>query len=396
MVGFVRYIATFLFAPALIAASASISAAPFIDPKDDPEHLKALGNIRTWTPNQQVAAFRNYELITPTRRIVADGTPFPLPEAPRELGQVLIETDGETLTVDEYFSRQDVAGLLVIKDGRILYERYGLGNTKETKWVSYSVAKSVVSMLVGAAIKDGYIVSVDERVTDYLPRLKGSPYDATSIRDLLQMSSGVLWDEAVYENPEADINKVPWSALGMYEYMKTLEHEHEPGTVFNYNTAETRIVGNLLRAAIGNNLSFYLTEKIWRPFGMESDANWILTAVVARAAAVASARLYGTTAGLVCLHLRKEDWRTEAAFLPEGWMSESTSPSRASEGYGYFWWLASKGVYEASGIHGQGIRIDTNENVVIALHSARAIASEDSAWALQEALYEALTRAVSD
>ena len=108
-----------------------------------------------------------------------------------------------------------VAGLLVVKDGHVVFERYGLGNTPETKWISFSVAKSVVSMLVGAAIKDGFIASVDEPVTDYLPRLKGSSYDRTSIRDLMQMASGVLWNED-YDDPNADINQVPFDALGMH------------------------------------------------------------------------------------------------------------------------------------------------------------------------------------
>lgn len=396
MLGFGKSV-TSLFILMLVTTNAAMAAAPYINPEDDSKHLESLlGNIREWTPSQQVAAFRNYELITQTRKIVADGTPLQLPEALRELSQVVVRAGDEKLTVDEYFSKQDVAGLLVIKDGRIAYERYGLGNTKETKWVSYSVAKSVVSMLVGAAIKDGYIISVDETVTDYLPRLKGSPYDDTSIRDLLQMSSGVLWSEDVYEDPEQDINKVPWSALGMYQYMKTLKREFKPGTVYNYNTAETRIVGNLLRSAIGNNLSFYLTEKIWRPFGMESDANWILTGGGGESGGCcisATLRDYGRIGLFALAEGRLEDG---SSVLPKGWMSESTAPSKAWEGYGYFWWLVSEGVYQAVGIHGQGIRIDTNENVIIALHSARAIASNDSDWELQNALLDSLTRAVSD
>ena len=384
------------FAMLLALTTCGVSAgAPYIAPDEDAKHLTSLGNIRLWTPEQQVAAFRNFDLIADTRTIAAGDSPLQLTEARRDLGPVLIHHDSGSLTVDEYFKRQSVAGLLVIRDGQVVYERYGLGNSRNTRWVSFSVAKSVVSMLVGAAIKDGYIAGVEETVTDYLPRLKGSPYEQTTIRHLLQMSSGVLWNED-YADLKSDINRIPWSALGLTAYVKSLERAHPPGTNFNYNTAETRIIGNLLRAAIGNNLSFYLTEKIWQPFGMESDANWILTGGGGESGGCcisATLRDYGRL-GLFALGDGKLP--DGSRVLPEGWMSASTTPSQAFEGYGYFWWLIADGVYQASGIHGQGIRIDTRQNVVIALHSARAVASDTEAWALQDALYASLTEAVAD
>ena len=162
----------------------------------------------------------------------------------------------------------------------------------------------------------------------------------------------------------------------MHAYVRNLEAKHEPGTVFNYNTAETRIIGNLLRAAIGNNLSYYLMEKIWHPYGMTSDANWILTGG-------------GGESGGCCISATLRDYAKIGLFalgdgtladgsqvLPTGWMAESTTPSKAQAGYGYFWWLVGDGVYQAAGIHGQGIRIDTNNNVV------KAPASQRGHWAL--------------
>ena len=128
---------------------------------------------------------------------------------------------------------------------------------------------------------------------------------------------------------------------------------------------------------------------------MESDANWILTGGGGESGGCcisATLRDYGRIGLFALAEGRLADG---SSVLPDNWMSESTTPSRAWDGYGYFWWLVSDGVYEAVGIHGQGIRIDTNENVVIALHSARAIASNDSDWALQSALFDSLTKAVS-
>src|SRR5690606_24688947 len=130
--------------------------------------------------------------------------------------------------------------------------------------------------LVGAAIQDGYIKSVDEKVSDYLPRLKGTAYEKVSIRNILQMSSGVEWDET-YADPDADINRVSWDTLSLYSFLAAKPVVGEPGRTFNYNTAETNLEGTLLRSAIGNNLSTYLQQKIWQPFGMEADASWNLT-----------------------------------------------------------------------------------------------------------------------
>ena len=144
--------------------------APYVDPADDHKHFGSPDKVLFWTREEQVAGYRNSDRIFWTRAIKAGDSVYPLPYAKVDLRDVEIKLDDATMTVDEYFTKKSVAGLLVIKDGKILYERYGLGNTEDSKWVSYSVAKSVVSMLIGAAIQDGYIKSVDEKVTNYLPR----------------------------------------------------------------------------------------------------------------------------------------------------------------------------------------------------------------------------------
>lgn len=381
----------------LIGTSLTHAAAPFIDPADDEKYFGPPEKQLFWTPKQQVSGYRNMAKIYLARHIGAGNAPLLLPYDKKDLGAVEIHHDGGVLTADEYFEQQSVAGLLVIKNGNIVYERYGLGNTESSVWGSYSVAKSVTSMLLGAAIRDGFIASVDEKVTDYLPRLKGSPYDQSTIRNILQMSSGVQWDED-YADPKSDINSVGWFAtLGAYEYLGKMPRDYPPGEVFNYNTAETNLVGTLVRSAIGNNLSTYLTEKIWRPFGMESDANWVLTepggGEWGGCCISATLRDYGRL-GLFAMsngHLADG-----TAVLPDDWMAESTSPSKGNPGYGYLWWLHSDGNYSARGIFGQGIYINKKENVVIALHSARPVASDPSDKALQHALYSALTNAVRE
>jgi CubicO group peptidase (beta-lactamase class C family) len=231
---------------------------------------------------------------------------------------------------------------------------------------------------------------VDEKITDYLPRLKNSAYDQSSIRNLLQMASGVEWNED-YADPHSDVNNDIWDTLGLYERLRDKPRAAPPGELFNYNTAETNLAGTLLRAAIGNNQSTYLSEKIWKPFGMESDANWML------------AEPGGGEQGGCCISATLRDYGRLGLFamgngrltdgtqvLPETWIKESTAPSRAHSGYGYLWWLYGDETYRASGIFGQAIYINPKENVVIAMHSARAAASNSPDWELQSAFFTAI------
>jgi CubicO group peptidase (beta-lactamase class C family) len=384
----------------LLVFASTVQAAPTINPADDAEHLASItASPLFWTPEQQVAGYRNYDRLAPSRLIARGDKTFPLPRALQDLGEVELKIESGSMTVNDYFEKQSVAGLLVVKDGKILYERYGLGNTPDSRWVSFSVSKSVVSLLIGAAVKDGFIESLDEKVTDYVPRLKGSPYDESSIRNIMQMSSGVAWNED-YADPKADINQ-DWTgrqnpngkpaSVNTYNYLRRLPREAKPGEIFNYNTAETNLVGDVLRAAIGNNLATYLTNKVWQPFGMEKDANWLLTedggGEYAGCCISATLRDYARI-GLFAMNNGQLADGTEV--LPKDWMKESTAPSKGSDRYGYMWWLGKANTYEASGIFGQGIFIAPDKNVVIAIHSARPDASRPKDWALQNLLYRAI------
>ena len=392
----------FLATAFLLSIFGLVSAdAPTIDPADDENHFGSPEEFLFWTPQQQVAGYRNTARIFATRAIVAGDSVRELSAGGSEFDEFQFVFEGKPLTIDEFLSRQNVAGLLVIKNGRIAFERYRLGNTEDSIWVSFSVSKSVTSMLIGAAIRDGYIKSVDEMVTDYLPRLKGSSYDQSSIRDLLHMSSGVRWNED-YADRQSDLNKLNsdpdgFTTLHVYEYLRHLPRDAKPGGVFNYNTAETNLVGTLLRSAIGNNLSTYLQEKIWQPYGMEADANWMLS------------EPGGGEAGGCCISATLRDYGRLGMFamsggrladgtevLADGWMEESTRPSKGYEGYGYLWWLNEDGSFRASGIFGQGIYINAAEGVVIAMHSAREIADNKPDWDIQAAMFNAFVEALRD
>ena len=277
-------------------------------------------------------------------------------------------------SIEDFIQAFKVAGLIVIRDGKILHESYNFGNNEESRWVSFSVTKSVTSMLLGAAIKDGFINSVKEPLVYYLPQLKGSHYEDVSIEQILHMSSGVAWNED-YNDPKSDVSIA--SALNsskLYDYLSSLGASSKPGSKFNYNTAETNLIGGLVRSAIGNNLSGYLEKKIWKPFGMEFDANWLLDYD------------YNLELGGCCISATLRDYARIGIFalnngilknriniLPEKWMEQSTTPSPNLEYYGYQWWLdgSDYNSFYADGIFGQFIWIDPDSKTIVVMHSAR-------------------------
>jgi len=391
-----------LYVPAVLLLIASCSADVSVDSVDTESANADAANFGRgdqqlfWNFEQKVAGFRNMDKIDPTRLVPAGDNPYPLSKDETDLGPVEFTFNDAILTINEYVERQKVAGLIVVKDGVIIYERYELGNNEGSRWVSYSVAKSVTSMLVGAAVMDGYIDNIDEMITDYIPRLRKSSYDQSSIRNVLQMASGVEWDED-YADQKSDINVTPWETLAVYEYLRDKPRDFEPGEVFNYNTAETNIVGDVVRSSVGNNLSTYLSEKIWKPFGMEHDAYWTLT------------EPGGGEFGGSSLHATLRDYARIGLFamnggvledgtrvLPENWMTDSTTPSKANDGYGYLWWLQAGGAYAASGIFGQRIHIDPMNGIVIALQSARDDASNPEDWRMLGVAFAALADATKN
>ena len=346
--------------------------------------------ILIWPPERRLRAFRNYAGTFPTRAIPAGGLSYPLDDAPRDLATLSYTLDGERFGLEDFIREARVAGLIVVNRGRVLYERYELGNDAQTLWVGYSVAKSVVSLLYGTALADGYIPSLDDPVIRYLPRLAGGAYDEVTIAQLLQMSSGVAWDED-YQDPQADVSQAPSPILAFVDYMRALPAAAPPGAEFNYSTGETNLAGAVLRAAIGNNLATYLAHRIWQPFGMEADANWMLGAPG------------GAEYGGCCISATLRDYARIGLFalrggiavdgrrlLPADWMARSTAPAPTNPGYGYFWWLRPGGAYAALGIFGQMIWIDPRSQTVIALHSAwpQAVDARLGAhrWAFVEAL----------
>ena len=336
----------------------------------DPFESMSAKSLLTWTPEQQLEGYPNINRIYYTRKIEASSQILELTGAEASLDDFIYVHQGEPKTINDYFDQLNTTGLIVLKNGELIFEKYALGHTEDQTWISFSVAKSVVSMLYGAAINDGYIKSVDDLASTYLPSLREGAYKDTTIKNILQMASGVKWNED-YEDTKSDVASSPIQILDLIEYMGDLEKLHQPGTHFNYNTGETNLAGAVLRAAIGNNLSTYLHKKIWQPFGMESEAYWMLDEAdgVEYGGCCINATLRDY-ARLGLFALNKGALATGEQILPEDWMQESTNPSSGANYYGYYWWLRPNNSYRATGIFGQFIWVDPKEELVVAIHSA--------------------------
>lgn len=352
---------TLLSLPALATAYAS----------GEPVPVPTNPNFLFWSQAERDYWFKNLEQVAPTREIEPSENPFPLGEDLQDLSGLTYEVEGKTYTLDDFIEQNSVVGLLIVKNENVVFENYTNGNDQDSRWISFSVTKSVSSMLIGAAIQDGFIESVDDPVTDYLPRLKGSAYEQATIKNVLQMASGVEWNED-YFDPQSDVSQAGGlNALDLFNYLKTKGVDAKPGQKFNYNTGETNLVGAIVRAAIGNNQSEYLERKIWKPFGMESNAFWLTD------------MNYDVETGGCCINATLRDYARLGIFarkggilpdgtrvLPEGFMADSTAPSRGYDGYGYLWWLWGDDAYAAQGIFGQLIWINPQSNVIIAMHSS--------------------------
>ncbi len=333
-------------------------------------------SILVWSPQQQSDWYRDIEDVYQVATVKRGDKVHPLPMANRQI-EVTFDYEGKRWTLDDYMKAYNVSGVLVLKDGKVVLERYGMGRKPDDRWTSFSVAKSVTATLVGAAIQDGKIKSMAAPVTDYIPELKGSGYDGVTVRQLLMMSSGVKWNED-YADPNSDVARsatlpVTPGHNPLVTYMSRLPRAHEPGTFFNYNTGETDLVGILVSRAVGKSLADYASEKIWKPFGMERDAIWVVDpAGHERGGCCMSITLRDY--GRVGLFMLDEGRAEGKPMLPPGWALEATSPQitngAPAPGYGYFWWMSPTGAYEARGIFGQSITTFRDDRVVVVVNSA--------------------------
>lgn len=350
-----------------------------------------------WTQAQRDAGFRMLDrvpILVKAREIPASNQVKTFGEgAPLDLG----------LDVDAYMEAQRHVGLVIVHDGAIRLEKYGLDFTENGRWTSFSVAKSLTSTLVGAALVDGYIESLNDPVSKYITGLENSAYDDVTIEQLLTMSSGVAWDET-YTDPNSDVARFNTHVAedggsNLVSYMSQLSRAHPAGEVWNYSTGETNLIGVLVREATGKDLADYLSEKIWAPYGMQQDASWLLNED-------------GTEISGCCIQAATRDFARFGQFIldgamiddqsivPDDWIARATTKrighGAPGEGYGYQWWTYDNGAFAARGIFGQGIYLDPQRNLIIASNSSwtSALGYDDGENPGREAFYQTVVAAI--
>lgn len=364
-------------AVALALASPAFAQKPITKPP--------VASILTWTQKQQLERYPAIEKVYEVATIKKGDKVRELPLAATQIDPK-IKVGAKTSTIDTFMTDNRVTGVIAIKDGKVVLEKYALGRKPTDRWTSFSVAKSVTATLIGAAVKDGYITSIYDPVTKYIPELEGSAYDGVSLRRLMTMTTGVKWNED-YANPKSDValaGFAPWTGgvNPLVGYMSKLKRETTPGAKWVYKTGETDLAGLALgRALAGKGLAQYASEKLWAPYGMEQDAIWMVDKA-------------GQERGGCCMSMTLRDYARIGLFmlgggvidgksiLPAGWVEDATAnhvpkaqAEKKGDAYGYFWWPMADG-YRAVGIFGQGIYIFPEENLVIAVNSAMVKASD--------------------
>ena len=370
--------------------------------------------LNLFSGEPQHEQFCRMDAFYPVRRLSAATRPQPLPAGqPLELTEQY-RYGGTVRDSMSFVEETDTSALLVMVDGKVCFEEYYLTGGPEVPWTSWSVAKSFVSALVGVAMEEGLIASVEDSIDQYLPLIKGSAYEGVSIRDVLQMSSGANWNED-YSDPDSDANRLQPVMAGqgsLSEFVCGIRPAVEPGTLCQYNSADTQVLGLLLGAVTGTTLSEYMQQKLCEPLGFEHPGYWILDAEgveMALGGLNLTARDYarigelyrngGRWAGqqLVPQHWVDSSIRSEAPHLQQGQVI--VGGHVFPMGYGYQWWLPAGSAQEFSaiGVYNQFVFVNPEKrSVIVKLSATRTYGTSPEEPTNREEETVAFLRAIND
>lgn len=318
--------------------------------------------------------YYNYANITdykifPARAIKAPEAPFIFPQSQQPKPPRTVHIDGKDEDFEKYLADHHTVAFLVIQRDSIQYEKYFDSYSDTSVVASFSMAKSITSILLGIAIDEGYIRSIDEPITNYIPELKKNGFDAVTLRHLLQMTSGLEFNEG-YTNPFGHVATF-YYGTNLRKAINRLKLADEPGQRFRYTSGQTQLLGLALERALkGRTVSSYLEEKVWQPLGMEFDASWSLDRKkdgLEKTFCCVNARARDF-AKLGRLYLRKGNWNGRQ-IVSESWVSESTKVDSSDGSAWYYqhqWWLPTKGGdFLADGLLGQYIYVHPEKDLII-------------------------------
>ena len=286
---------------------------------------------------------------------------------------------GETFTLDDYLARNPTTGLLVARGDTILLERYQYTRHDRHRFMSWSMAKTVTAMLIGIAIAEGRIRSIDDAAAVYVPALVDTEYGRTSLRHLLQMSSGVRFvEEYTGKDDSAQLSADTFRQIGLGGVGAVTQFNVRaapPGTRFYYASAETQVLGLVLRNAVGRPVADYMQEKIWQPIGAEADATWLIDRSGQEATYCCINAVLRDYARLGLLLAHDGNWRGRQ-IIPADWIKEATithpgQPQPNAGRYGYQVWIMAgeRRMFVLRGIRGQAIYVDPANRLVM-VHTA--------------------------
>lgn len=354
-------------------------------PERDPSELEVL----FWTYSQRADRFRKMEEWFAGHEVAAAPEPRALPDGAPLSPELAAE-------MRAFMEATNAVGVMVLQDGRKRYESYRLGFGPDQRWTSFSVAKSFTSTLLGAAVKDGFIKSVDDPVTRYVPALAGSAYDGVTVEQIATMTSGVAWNED-YTDPKSDVAQmnrfvVEYGPDAMVTQLRGLKREAPAGQKWVYKTGETNLIGMVVENAVGLPLAEYAKAKIVDPAGFEGGLFWMTDP-------------RGGNIGGCCLSIRLADYARMGQFaleggngtVPDGWFARAGDSlvdfGGSGFGYGYQWWTYPGGNYGAQGIFGQAITLLPEKRIVMAVVSNWPTATSPEKRALARALAEKIAAA---
>ena len=309
----------------------------------------------------------------PSRSLAPSDTPFHYPMAALEKGPKTITAGQEESAFDTFLEDHATVAFLIIHRDTIKYERYFKGYDLARIHTSFSMAKSVMSMLIGCAIEDGLIAGVDQPISDIIPELKKNGFDKVTVEHVLQMTSGLDFEES-YVNPFGTAARYYYGRR-LYKNMARMHLERAPGERFEYVSGNSQLLGWVLERALRakgdqRTLTQYLQDRIWSPLGMEYASSWSVDRKEGGIEKTfcclnAPARDF---AKLGSLYLHRGNWRGQQ-LVPSNWVERSTAvdtTNGSAARYQYQWWLPSdEGDYMAQGILGQFIYVDPARELVM-------------------------------
>jgi CubicO group peptidase (beta-lactamase class C family) len=373
---FTRYGRAFINSLIVLPSALLAYPAPAPDSSLPPSKVPApVQQIRREMLEAQInfLTFHNMDEIFTTRTVPRSGQVWRLPRADRAL-DFKYQYEGGEFTPEQFLDRTYTNALLIMKEGRIVAEIYRNNTNESTRFIGWSMTKSIVGLLVGCAVQEGRIKSIDEPITRYLPELQGGGYEGATIKQVLQMRSGVDYEERYdFGNPGIAARNhelaLVANVVRFADAARTIKRAHRPGEVWQYKTIDTAVLGWLLERVSGGSLAAYAAQRLWEPLGTERDGFFIMDGEPGTGREFSGAGFNATLRdyariGLMMLHEGKANGRQ---IIPTDWVRDSTRAAGGpGPGYGYQWWLApdSKS-YQASGLQGQFIYVDPGTRTVI-------------------------------